>query len=111
MKLKHPCTAVFHIDGGRPPQITCHSRVVGLPHDVTARLVIILLTCLSKAVKGSPAPLFPCAAKGNGGAGDPFTAFGRQVSKNNDQPRGQVVGQSDDPTVAGYLREAAAIEA
>ena len=52
----YPCTAAFCIDGGRPPQMMCHSRVVGLPHDVTAWLVIFLLTCLPKAVKGSPAP-------------------------------------------------------
>ena len=33
----YPCTAAFCIDGRRPPQIICHSRVVGLPHDVTAQ--------------------------------------------------------------------------
>ena len=35
------CTADFCIDAARPPQITCHSRVVWLPHKVTARLVMI----------------------------------------------------------------------
>ena len=63
----YPCTAAFCINGGRPPQIIVHSRVVGLPHDVTARLVIILLTCLPKAVKGSPAPPFPWAVKQTSG--------------------------------------------
>ena len=61
----YPCTAAFCIDGGRPSQMICHSRVVGLPHDVNARLVIVLLTCLPKAEKGSPAPpLWPNATDG-----------------------------------------------
>ena len=48
----YPFTAALCVGGGYPLKIVCHNRVVGLPHDVTARLVMILLTCLPKAVKG-----------------------------------------------------------
>ena len=42
----YPCTAALCVDGERPPQLICHSRVVGLPHDVTARFVIIVFQLL-----------------------------------------------------------------
>ena len=54
-----PCTADVCVDGGRPPQITYHSRVVELLHDVTAQVVMILYTCFPEVVKWSPAPPFP----------------------------------------------------
>ena len=37
----YPWTVAFSMDAGRPPHITCHSRVVGLPHNTTARLAMI----------------------------------------------------------------------
>ena len=63
--------ALYHKDSGRPPQIICHCRVVEFPHDVTARLVMILLTCLPKAIKVSPAPPFPWEAEPTSGTTRP----------------------------------------
>ena len=59
----YPRTAAFSMEAGRPPHMTCHNRVVGFPHDTTARLDMILLMCWDNVLKGFPALPSPYRAR------------------------------------------------